>query len=63
MSPLRGSRLLVICIYRDAEETPKQINPTGLKNMSVSLKLTPIVRLGMQIASGRVRRKTAPTGG
>ena len=26
------------------------------------LKLTPMVRLGMQIAFGRVRRKTAPTG-
>ena len=46
MSPLRGSRLLAICVYRDAEETPKQINPTGLKNMSDFLKLTPMVRLG-----------------
>ena len=45
MSPLRGSRLLAIWVYTDAEETPKQINPTGLKNMSVSLKLTPMARL------------------
>ena len=51
MSPLRGSRLLAISVYTDAEETPKQINPTGLKNMSDSLKLTPMVRL-----------ETAPTG-
>ena len=37
MSPLRGSRLLAIWVYTDAV-------PTGLKNMSVSLKLTPMVR-------------------
>ena len=38
-------------------ETPKQKH---LRDPETP-KLTPIVRLGMQIAFGRVRRKTAPT--
>ncbi len=58
MSPLRGLRLLAICVYRDAEETPKQINPTGLKNMSVSLKLTPMVRLGNRTYQPRENEPT-----
>ena len=41
----------------------KQDLPFLSAEMVVFLKLTLMVRLGMQVAFGRVRRKTAPTGG
>ena len=48
--------------YRESGAVRKPHLPDLGTAMVIFLKLTPMVRLGMQIAFGRVRRKTAPTG-
>ena len=53
MPPLRGLDFLYTRCYKDAEETPKQINPTGLKRVLKSSRSPRSIRFGWE---------TEPTG-